>query len=288
MSAPEHGFRATGIEPTDEQLAIQTAPARTIVVQANAGAAKTTTLALRIGQALATGTAAEQILALTYTPAACQALRAALRKVGVAPALARRLAIRPFDDFSAEVLLGIERRPVPRRATPEALAPGIWAAVRALDMSADDGTPERFLSAALRLKGTLARDALRWNGVTLTDDSAEDLGVELSLLRLFDAYERLRDPRTDGCDRPRFRGDFDATYDLARLLADPDSDTPLAEIAGWPRHLSHVLVDEMHDLNRAMFTILKALLEDPATRFCGVGDFDQVVHAGSGAEQRYM
>lgn len=280
--------RPEGIEPTAEQLEIRHAAARSIVVAANAGAAKTTTLALRIAAALAEGTPPERMLALTFTPAACRALDLALKKVGVPPALARRVPVRTFEDFAASVLLGIERRPVPRRATPEDLAPGVWAAVRALDCAADDGIVERFLAAARRLKGSLARDRLRWDGLRLDADRAEDLGVELVLLRLFDAYERLRDPRTDGADRPRFRGEFDATYDLARLLADPDSDTPLAEMGAWPRQVAHLLVDEMHDLNLAMFTILRALLQNPATRFCGVGDVDQVVHAGSGAEQRFM
>ena len=66
-------FQPTSITPSDEQLAIQTSPADTILVQANAGAAKTTTLALRIAQALASDVLPESILVLTYTKPAPRA-----------------------------------------------------------------------------------------------------------------------------------------------------------------------------------------------------------------------
>lgn len=281
-------FVPTEIDPTREQIEIQTSDAHNLIVQANAGAAKTTTLALRIGEALATGVEPERLLALTFTAPACRALTGALSKIGVPHAQARRVPVLTFDEFAANVLLSIERRPVVHKATPEALAPFVWEAVRKLDMSADEGIVERFLKVSQRIKGTLGRDRLLWEGGRITPDSAEDLGVEPSLLRLFGAYERLRYPRADGADRPRFRGDFDASYDLARLLADPESDTPVAEISGWPRRIEHLLIDEMHDLNFAMFTIVRALLRTPGTRLCGVGDFDQIVHTTAGAERRFM
>jgi DNA helicase II / ATP-dependent DNA helicase PcrA len=60
-------FTAKGIQPTPEQLAIQTSEADTLLVLANAGAAKTTSLALRMAEALARGVAPKSMLALTYT-----------------------------------------------------------------------------------------------------------------------------------------------------------------------------------------------------------------------------
>jgi len=44
-------FQPKGIVPTDEQLAIQLARRKHVIIEANAGAAKTTTLALRLAQA---------------------------------------------------------------------------------------------------------------------------------------------------------------------------------------------------------------------------------------------
>ena len=48
-------FAAKGITPTAEQLAVQTASAPTLLIEANAGAAKTTTLALRMADGAAKG-----------------------------------------------------------------------------------------------------------------------------------------------------------------------------------------------------------------------------------------
>ena len=53
MSDP--AFQPTHITPSAEQLAIQLLKTRLLLVEANAGAAKTTTLALRIAQALQRG-----------------------------------------------------------------------------------------------------------------------------------------------------------------------------------------------------------------------------------------
>ena len=50
-------FSPTGLSPTPEQLAIQLDRRRHVIVEANAGAAKTTTLALRLAQALVRGAA---------------------------------------------------------------------------------------------------------------------------------------------------------------------------------------------------------------------------------------
>ena len=61
-------FTPRGLVPTREQAAIQLSRNKVVLVDANAGAAKTTTLALRIGEALARKLPPEQILALTFTP----------------------------------------------------------------------------------------------------------------------------------------------------------------------------------------------------------------------------
>ena len=76
-------FVPKAIVPTAEQLAIQISPARMAIVEANAGASKTTVLALRMAEAWTRNTHPDNILALTYTEAASTALKAALRKIGV-------------------------------------------------------------------------------------------------------------------------------------------------------------------------------------------------------------
>jgi DNA helicase II / ATP-dependent DNA helicase PcrA len=278
------------ITPTSEQVCIQTAPEKTVIVQANAGAAKTTTLALRVLHALGQGVSPERILLLTYTQPAGVAMRAALRTVGLDSGVIERLGIGTFETFSTRVLRGAEGAVhVPQRLTPEALAPTVREALMRLDMGLDDGQiVAHFLKLALRLKGTLAREQVLWQGERITPDLADDWDVAYPMLRLFSEYEALRYPQGDHCDRAHFRGPFDATYDLARLLANPESATPRHELQRWPQKLACVLVDELHDLNVAAYTVLLHLLHDAQTYFCAVGDIDQVVFTAAGAEQRYL
>ena len=53
--SPSPQFTAKRITPTPQQLAVQTASAQTLLIEANAGAAKTTTLALRMAEGWARG-----------------------------------------------------------------------------------------------------------------------------------------------------------------------------------------------------------------------------------------
>ena len=76
-------FSPTGLSPTPEQLAIQLDRRRHVIVEANAGAAKTTTLALRLAQALVRGAEVDRILVLTYTEAAVTAVKQALQRIGL-------------------------------------------------------------------------------------------------------------------------------------------------------------------------------------------------------------
>ena len=81
-------FIAVGIAPTDEQVAIQTSRARHVIAMANAGAAKTTTLALRIAESITRGVWPESIVALTFSAEAARVLQARLVEIaaGRAPA----------------------------------------------------------------------------------------------------------------------------------------------------------------------------------------------------------
>jgi DNA helicase-2/ATP-dependent DNA helicase PcrA len=289
---PENIFQPAKIQPTGEQLAVQTTQLRTLLIQANAGAAKTTTLALRAAQALHCGLAPEGILALTYTQPACEAMEEALRKIGVAPSLLRRLSrhsITTFDAFAERTLLSVEKRRVAVKKTHEDVAPFVRQAIGQLGLPTDSLFIEQFLNVSRRLKGTMALDHARWEGRKVSAALAEELGIDLAFLRLHTSYEDLRFPQRDGVDSARFRWQFDPTYDLARMLGDPEPSTLLDEIPAWPRRLALLLVDEMHDLNAAMHTVLKALVtSNDAAAFCGVGDSDQVIHEASGAEQRFM
>ena len=294
-------FSAQGIAPTAEQLAIQTSNDDTIIVHANAGAAKTTSLALRIAEGLARGLAPASILALTYTEPACDALRAALRKIGVAPDVVKKVWISSFESFALYCLKSAEGTAQPYLRDPESLQATVWSAVANLrelaapelleqlwlPMEGNSEFVELFLRQSLRAKGMLAREMAYWDEQRITAEFAEDCGLDFSLLSVLGEYEKLRQP--PGTDSPKFRAEHDASYDLACLVGDPEQPAFWNDIPAWPRHLAALMLDEMHDLNHALFVIARGLLAtNPKCYFCGVGDVDQVIHANAGADARYM
>ncbi len=137
-------FLTTAIAPTAEQLEIQHCADRSLLIEAAAGSAKTTTLALRICQALALGADPRGMLALTFTDTACTALRKALAFIsgGREPGL-RQLRIETFDGYAAGVLRRIEtldgEDPVEHFRTAEQAAPFVWAAIDAVGANAREG-----------------------------------------------------------------------------------------------------------------------------------------------------
>lgn len=288
-------FVPKAIEPTDEQLAIQISPARMAIVEANAGAAKTTVLALRMAEAWARHTRPEQILALTYTDAACQALKAALKKLGVPAPVVQQFRVQTFESFCAGVLQALEGRAVPVYTEAEQLSPVLWQAVERvadnpgekwrqfflMPTPGDPGMVDLFVQQNEYLKGTMV-DVYERMDQAVTPDYAESIGIEYTQLKIYLAFEKIRmaDP-----EKPLFRGLNDATYDLAHLLHE---DGDVTHHSSWPTHMKVVLIDEMHDMNRAMFGILKALLASNRCFFCGVGDVDQVIHKANGADARFM
>ena len=288
-------FTAQNIAPTAEQLAIQTATENTIIVEANAGAAKTTTLALRMAESWTRGVQPIDCLALTYTDEAREALGLALVKIGVPTPVARQFGVDTFESFARRVLRELDGDTVPLKADAETLKAVVWEAIEAvasdeaerwrddlvIPSMGDNATIEAFLQVNLNLKGRMLLD-LDEDGAPTTPDFAASIGCDYTLLRVFKAYERIR--RGGHPDHPVFRGPFDATYDLAKLILDGEVPDTLAT---WPSRVKMLMVDEMHDMNQAMFLILSKLLGTHRF-FCGVGDVDQVIHSAAGAEARFL
>ena len=288
-------FTARNVEPTPEQLAIQTAIDRTIIVEANAGAAKTTTLALRLAQAWNRGVDPRACLALTYTPAACEALVAALAKIGVPMPVVRQFRVETFESFARMVLAELEGSDAALKPDAQALKPWVWQAIEQVAGSererwrddlvipafGDNAAIEEFLRVDQELKGRMVLDMHELEGPATPAD-AEALGVSYTWLKVFQAYEGIR--RTIHAEQPIFRGPFDATYDLARLVW--QAEVP-ATVRTWPTRPNVLVVDEMHDVNQAMHLILARLVEASAF-FVGVGDVDQVIYSAAGADAKFL
>ena len=297
MSVPR-----TLLTPTRQQAAIIECGARLLIVEANAGAAKTTTLALRIKHALDSGVQPWQILALSYTSPGREALKNALLTVGIHPTVVRQVRrIGTFDDLAEDRLNAVQGKASTPR-TPERVKPYVLEAIQRARAAEAQRYPEEFqiqgdgelaveglLRSFQQLKGDLVLNSVSEEFV-LTPASAMDvLGWDYTTLRVFGAYEALRAGeawRED--DAPVFRYIDDAIYDLAVMLG--SAYAPFDE-ANHPLSLGLklIVVDEMHDMNRAMLKVLRGVIErNPDAQFIGVGDIDQVIHSEAAARPEFM
>lgn len=291
----DNDFRAS-----HEQVDVLKADAQSLIIEANAGVGKTTTLALRLQIALEQGLQTQQICVLTYTQPGVDALNKAIKQRCSAHSEAKSIRVQTFDAFCARVLREFEAAAVERRATPQELAETCWQALQQVVIRTpekyrehlfppnlgDNTALENFLAFCLHFKGSMKREQVEPDAAVTPDTCYEQWGCGYTDLRWLQAYELLRQRNDSNPDCPAFRGSGDATYDLACKivryeLLDLDN--------AWPQGLRLVIVDEMHDMNQAMFTVLEhLLLLNSRATFCGVGDRHQVLHWRAGADARFM
>ena len=291
------------IVPTPEQIAICQSTHPRLLVEANAGTAKTTTAALKIAHLVAHGVNPSRIVALSFSRPGVQAFHDAFRRIGMDADVAATVRVGTVEDFCAARLFRLENLKVPRPVRPEDVRPHVLQAVAEARAWADDRYPGAFalegsgrfaveglLKQFARIKGALAisRAGEYFNYSPASVIEAE-LEHDFTTLAIFRAYERLRCQFVDGeGEHVRFRYAGDATYDLAQLLG---ADDPPFTQATHPLRLGlqAVVLDEMHDTHWAMFTVIKGLLErNEGCTFLGVGDRDQVIHAQEGADAFFM
>lgn len=289
-------FQPTHITPSDEQLAIQLLKTRLLLVEANAGAAKTTTLALRIAQALQRGAQPETVLALTATEPAVVALRERLAHIGVPKAVVQILRVQTFEAFSLAVLEAFEGARTRIVAAHEQVKPFVVRAIERAQSFPEERYPEELDVDAMPgdlvegllqdfavLKGRMVVEHLDAEQ-RLTPALADELGFGYFTMRAWTSYEFIR--KGGHPDHPEYRFEGDGCYDLARMLKAEELDAS-DEVLNLD--LTLICVDEMHDVNRAAFTVLKAVLAaNPRAAFVGVGDRDQVIHSQTGAEAAFM
>ncbi len=281
-------FTPKRLVPTAEQSAIQIAPKKIVLIDANAGAAKTTTLALRVAESLYRGRQPEHTLALVFTAAAKLAMRQRLAEIGLAAHVIKRLTIVTFDELARSVLLKLEGGAVPLIDSYEGLRPYALEAIELvalrygeryeLEVSMNNTAVTQFLKLQLRTKARLDFHRAGFAHDTVQDSLAA-LGISHTHYLWLREYERLR-----GSDAGeiQFRAQFDATYDLVRLL---DDDEPLrGELPAY----QVIVADELHDLNEAAFRLLTMLIRRGNAFFCGAGDRDQVIYTWSGADHRFL
>ena len=241
---------------TPDQRAAATAPPGPVLCVAPAGSGKTTTLVARIAWLIDGGASPDTIAAITFNKRAAEELGerldAAVAPLGVAP---RTVRVRTFHALGREILrdAGMSVEPLVDRA---AMVSELWP---------DTTTAEfgRLDTAFSRLKLDL--------GVTAADIAADPAAGPLA--RAFVAYEAAI-AATGGLD-------FD---DLVRRALDLlERDTTL--LARWRQRCSHLLVDEVQDVDRSQLR-LALLLAAPENRIFLVGDDDQSIYGWRLADVR--
>lgn len=304
---PQPLFRPRNITPSRQQLELQTSKSLSIIVDANAGAAKTTSLALKVAEVLEMQLhrngryAPKKILVLSYTDVAGLAFRRALETIGVPAEVVKELWINTFDEFAVYMLTELEGSRARTLHAPEELKGLIAQCMDEVRERAEQrgdhqlrfpgdatgGFYEYFIHESMRIKGKMVLPKARWLDEPVDTTLAQNTGEEYTVLKTLERFERLRRPSEE--EPPLLRAAGDATYDLAGMLGDMSVDLPQAMFSRWPGALHLLCVDEFHDMNEAMFTILRRLLEsNPNAAFCGVGDPDQVLHQKAGAEPKFM
>ncbi len=303
------------IEPTKDQIEVQDSTARFNVVVGNAGAAKTMTLAMTIRKRLLTGCGPGELMVLTYTTAAVSALRQRLRWLGLRPDEVRAVRVMTFAELCHELLIPFEgasrHLEGPNRLVHNTL---VEAVAMARDRAERHGQADSFeldgdgvlafpllLHAFRLMKGTMVLQTLG-DEFVLTPESAQDVGLDFTQAAIFRAYEYLRRGRIGAQEirrdedegstkeelESRFRLDDDPVHDMAALL---EANDPVYTDLTHPLKLGirYLFVDEGHDLNKTMFTVLQHMVSvNPVQQLYVVGDPDQVIHSDTGAERRFM
>jgi DNA helicase-2/ATP-dependent DNA helicase PcrA len=286
-------FTPVGIVPTPEQVEIQTCRNRSIIVMASAGAAKTTTLALRIAESIARNFSPSSIIALTFSKEAATVLKDRLLVLGLNRVQASAVTIETFEEFAKRVLREhIEYSSPSYAETAEAVAQYVRKAVDNIRQRNElRSTPQEIwlpesneqIADALRLiRRIKGRFILPRIPEEETSESYEERhNIDHAILTLYREIERTRFDPNGEC---YWRQNFDAIFDLAQYLdAIPKTQDQLP-----PYRV--IMVDELQDMNPATAYCLDKLIACSRERyqgkayFTGVGDFDQVIHHWSGAD----
>lgn len=289
------------ITPSPEQRRIVQSESPLILVEANAGAAKTTTAAMRIGALIASGLDPSKIVALAFSEPGVRAYKEAFTRLEMPQEITSKIRIGTVDAFCSARLKKLDNANVKIFTQAREVKPYVVEAIGSARMASNDTHPGEFwiegrgtlsveflLDEFSVLKGTLGVQRYGEH-FRCTPSAAAELGCNYTALAVFMTYEKARrgyDPKDGSMTQFRYIGD--PTYDMAlQLLSD---DPPWS----WENHplelnLQAVVLDEMHDCGWAIFTVLRHLLErNPQATFMGVGDRDQVIHGKHGADAYFM
>ena len=241
---------------TPDQRAAAIAPPGPILCVAPAGSGKTTTLVARIAWLVDGGALPASIAAITFNKRAAQELAerldAALAPMNVEPGAVR---VRTFHALGREILrdAGVAVDPLLDRA---ALLRELWPRIGPGEINRLDSAFSR-----LKLEHAVAADEVA---------ADPEAGPTASA---FVAYERAISDR-GGLD-------FDDLVRRALVVLEREPEL----LARWRMACTHLLVDEVQDVDRSQLR-LALLLAAPANRIFLVGDDDQSIYGWRLADVR--
>ena len=254
-----------------DQRAAATAPPGPVLCVAPAGSGKTTTLVARICWLVANGADPAQITAVTFNKRAAQELgerlAAALAPLELGPLPPR---VRTFHALGREILAEagvsvanlVDRAEVLRRVRGRPLPA---AELRRLD--------DAF--SRIKLDLLLDADALVEEPRTEADHPPDDPAgtIPADVRAAFVAYENAL--------RSSNAVDFDDLVRRALAVLRDRADV----LAAWRERCTHLLVDEVQDVDRSQLE-LAVMLCEPARQVFLVGDDDQTIYAWRLADVR--
>ena len=249
-----------------------------MLVLAGAGTGKTRVITFRVANLIKHGTAADRILAVTFTNKAAMEMQERIsgqlklpkrvRRGQPAPA---RPQIGTFHSHCVQILkrwtgeLGYpDRFTIYDRSDAESVARTVLREIRVAESTL---SPSDFLNIVSRWKNAGVRPE--------NADSAATSDQEHIAASGFRRYQRAL--------KLQAAFDFDDLLVFAEQLLVENPKVRLAEAGRY----DHVLVDEYQDTNGCQYRIIKALAQGHRN-LCVVGDDDQSIYGWRGAEVRHI
>jgi DNA helicase-2/ATP-dependent DNA helicase PcrA len=249
-----------------------------LLVLAGAGTGKTRVITFRVANLIKHGTAADRILAVTFTNKAAMEMQERIsgqlklpkrvRRGQPAPA---RPQIGTFHSHCVQILkrwtgeLGYpDRFTIYDRSDAESVARTVLREIRVAESTL---SPSDFLSIVSRWKNAGVRPENADSSATSDQEHIAASG--------FRRYQRAL--------KLQAAFDFDDLLVFAEQLLVENSKVRLAEAGRY----DHVLVDEYQDTNGCQYRIIKALAQGHRN-LCVVGDDDQSIYGWRGAEVRHI
>jgi len=283
-------------QPNSQQTAILQSPNKVKLIDAVAGAGKTTTLAMEARKAVADGVSERAILALCFSPGARLRFQEKLKdEVGKDCTI----FVMTVEDLAQQLIKDLAKKnritqPVTYqdvegiRGELIAAADRVWQRYQERDIRSDfnfglDENNQHLDDIACRLallKAALKTQEFAPNENQFDESWENDTGDELDIANQPDPvadiireYEAHRHPYPEEF---RWQGPYDSVTDLVFLLQ--RQPTLAQELRRW----SLYLIDEWHDVNAAEFELLARLRR--GAQLVVVGDKDQTINRDRGAD----